>query len=459
MVMKRKLEIKPVQIIAISFLSLILVGTLLLALPSSLRDKTAPLSFVDALFTATSAVCVTGLIVKDTATYFSTFGHGVIITLVQLGGLGIMVFSSLFLIVLGRRFTLSRKKILAADSLLELSGPRYFRRFIIFIVTSTFMIEIAASLVLFARWRTVLPYPPLKTFGISLFHCISAFCNAGFSLFSDSFTAFRGDFYTNAVIMLLVIVGGLGFIVLLDLTKTLFFKRRNHLFARLAVHTRLALVITVCLLVFGMAMIWILEGGYLFKTYAFSERLLASCFQSVTARTAGFNSIDIGALREPTSFFLMGLMFIGASPGGTGGGVKTTTLGVLILFFIALLRRKPQAVFLKRAISRHTFYKAACIFAGAIVWNAAAVLVLMVSERHSGIRGDYFLRCAFEVVSAFGTVGLTTGITPLLSPLGKCVIILTMFLGRIGPLSLALVVAADDTSAAIRYPKEKIAVG
>ncbi len=457
--MTKKLEIRPVQIITASFASIIFAGAILLMLPAAIAFRGSSISFIDAFFTATSAVCVTGLTVKDTAFYFSFLGKTIILSLIQIGGLGIMVFSTLFLVMLGRKFSLSRKKIIAADAVFELSGPRHFRRFILFIVTGTLLIEGIATVALYIRWRPLVPGPAIETAWISFFHCVSAFCNAGFSLFSDNLMGFRGDYYTNAVIAGLIIAGGLGFMTLRDIIKAFMRMPRKRFFSSLSVHTRLVVIVTVILIVVGAVAIWFLESNDAFAHFRFSEKLCASYFQSVSARTAGFNTVDIGALRNETNFFIMGLMFIGASSGGTGGGVKTTTIGILLVFLIALLRNRPQAILFKRAISRHTFYKAACIFAVALVWNAVAIFLLMLTERHSGIQGDYLLRCAFEVFSAFGTVGLSTGITPLLSPWGKLIIIATMFMGRIGPLGLALSIASEDHTSMIRYPKEKIAVG
>ncbi len=432
------MQIKPARIIIFSFLSVIAAGTLLLLLPVATSNN---VSFIDALFTATSATCVTGLIVQDTGSFFTPLGQGVIMLLFQLGGLGIMTFSTIFVLMLGRRITITGRKTLSlAFENVELDIKVLLKGIIIF----TLSIELLGA-ILFKL------YIPNVNFFSAFFHTISAFCNAGFSLFSTSFQGFRSLVNVNILMTSLIMIGGFGFLVLFDLIRWLkgkFLKKNS----RLTLHSKIVIIVSLMLIVVGMLALFVIEKDNLFIEYSFSGKLLSSYFQSVTARTAGFNTVDIGALQPSSKLVLSGLMFIGASPGSTGGGIKTVTFALIVLGLIALLRGSLQIRIAKRAIPMQSFEKAITIFVLGVVWIFFAATILSITD------GGDFLDLLFEVISAFGTVGLSCGVTSGLTTIGKLIIILTMFLGRIGPMTLAIALASRD-EADFKLPEENVMVG
>lgn len=452
-------RLNPTHILLLSFLGAIIVGTLLLSLPIATSpvvgeaSSDGTTSFVDALFTATSAVCVTGLTVKDTGTHFSLFGQIVIIALIQAGGLGILTFSTAFAVMLGRRLTI--KDNLVIQSALDSQKLTGLKALIKYILLLTISIESLGALILACHWMNLKDANFSSVIYRSIFHAVSAFCNAGFSLFSDSLGAFRNDMVVNLVITGLIILGGLGFFVLLDIPHLRFWRsdRWNRL-ARLSLQTKMVLLITFVLIFVGAISILALENHKVLEGLSLREKLLASYFQSVTARTAGFNTLRIGLLSNATLFLLVVLMFIGASPGSTGGGIKTITLGVLIATFRAMLKGKGEVVIFGKTIPRVAVRKAVIIFLLSLTLVALATFAMCIFEQDKP-----FLPILFEVVSAFGTVGLSCGLTASVSSISKLLLALTMFIGRVGPLTIALAIRLSEEGPVYKFPEERIMVG
>ena len=432
-------------------MGLIGAGAVLLWLPVSSAPGRS-ISFLDAIFTATSAVCVTGLIVVDVPNQFSTPGLVVLLLLIQLGGLGYMTISTVLATTLGRAVTLQER--LTLQEALNVQDLEGLVRFAGTVFKLTLAVELAGAAVLAVRWWGELGAGNALWFG--LFHSVSAFNNAGFSLFSDNLMRWRGDVTVNLVITSLIITGGIGFFVLSELARR---ARR----VRVSMHTKLVLTATAMLLVGGTVAILVLESGNprTLGGLAWGERLLAAWFQSVSARTAGFNTIDIGAMTAPALFVMMALMFIGASPGGTGGGVKTTTFGVTLAALWTTVRGGDEPVVFGRRLSRDTVARAFFISLIAfLALNAIAGMLLLTEGRD-------LLRTLFETTSAFGTVGLSMGdnasvvsLSAFFTPLGKMLTMAMMFMGRIGPLTLAFALARRATTQArIRYAEGKVLIG
>ena len=437
-------RLTPYQILVLGFATLIFVGALLLMTPQASATGQS-LSFIDALFTATSAVCVTGLVVVDTGTYFSLFGQLVIIFLIQAGGLGIVTMATLMALLMRRKINL-RERLIMQEALnhMTVSGVVRMTQYIILV---TLLIEFIGGTILAIRW-----YPELGAQGIyfGYWHAVSSFCNAGFDLFGNfgSVTRYVEDITVNLTISSLIILGGIGFTVIFDVWD-------NRRWKKFSLHTKLALVTTGFLLLFGTVVIFLLEinNPNTLQPLSMQGKLLGSYFQSVSTRTAGYNTVDIGQLHDATVFFMVILMFIGASPTSTGGGIKTTTFGVIIAAVWALITGKHDAELFKRRISQPLIYKAFSVIL------IAATLVIFVTMMMSITEKASFLQILFEVVSAFGTVGLTTGITPTLTEQGKIWIMLTMFAGRVGPVTLALALALRTKKGKVQYPEGKIIIG
>ncbi|SHK02421.1 TrkH family potassium uptake protein [Desulforamulus aeronauticus] len=434
----------PSRVLVTGFAAVILLGVFLLMLPISSASG-QPTGFLTALFTATSATCVTGLVVVDTGTYWSTFGHVVIISLIQVGGLGFMTMAVLFWLLMGRRVTL-RERLLIQESLnvIDLSGLIRLAKKVLLL---TLIIELVVALLLTLRFIPDFGYPT----GIwySLFHAISGFNNAGFDLMGGfrSLTGYVEDPIINFAISIDIILGGIGFTVMADLLQ---YRKRQ----RLSLHTKLALLVTAALLLVGTLVIFLLEFHNTLQPLSWSGKLWASWFQSVVPRTAGFNSLDLTALRPATLFFMVILMFIGASPGSTGGGIKTTTFALPGLAVFSLARGKEDAELFGRRIPKEQVYKGLAIILLAVSWVVLATLILDVVEKAD------FLRILFEVVSALATVGSTAGLTPTLSDTGRIVIIITMFLGRVGPLTVAYALSTRQRrKQQFRYAEERIIIG
>ncbi|MEN3190153.1 MAG: TrkH family potassium uptake protein [Atribacterota bacterium] len=419
------------------------MGTILLNLPAA-SSTGKSVGFINALFTATSATCVTGLIVLDTGKDFSTFGQLTILILLQCGGLGIMTMSTMFAFLMGKKISL-RQRLIMQESLNQFSIGGLVR-LAKYILIFTVIIEGVGATILFFCWQRF--YSPIKALYLGVFHSISAFCNAGFSLFSDSIMRYKGDLTINLTFMALIILGGIGFLVLLEL----FQYGKN---GTLSLHAKLALKISLILILIGFIGIYLIESNnpFTLSNLNLSEKIYGSIFQSVTARTAGFNTIHIGSMLNPTLFLIIILMFIGASPGSTGGGVKTTTFGLLILYVWSSLTGKEGINLFKRRVSPDIIPKALTVI------TLSLALVITMTILLSYVEGKDFIKILFEVVSAFGTVGLSTGITPSLSVAGKIIIIITMFSGRVGPLGLALSLIKKREPEVIKYPEEKVMVG
>lgn len=447
-------EFHPAQILVASFVSVIIAGTLLLKLPGMVVGE--PLTLMDALFTATSAVCVTGLIVVDTATKFTFPGQMVILVLLQTGGLGIMTFSVLFTMMAGKSISF-RERVMLQDSFAH-SPVKDIKSLLLSIVKLTFLIELAGAIILFIAWKD--DFPLGFAIFTSLFHSVSAFCNAGFSLFSTSLVPYKNDYVVTLTVALLIIAGGLGFLVLMDI-KYLFFGKEEKR-RRLTLHSKLVLSVSVLLIVLGMVLFFLMEKNVSLKGNGFTGSIVASFFQSVTARTAGFNTVDFSLLAPETLFLVIILMFIGASPGSTGGGVKTTTLGVLAALMKSRFTGREKVSLFKRTIPEDVVARSLIILVSSFIVVILFVMILLVSESGEMAfmeRRGRFIDILFEAVSAFGTVGLSTGLTSALSDGGKMAVTLLMFIGRLGPLTIALAIGKKYAQGKFQYSEERVMTG
>jgi trk system potassium uptake protein len=453
----KKYKLQPAQIIVASFFTFILLGTIFLSLPLSVVSGQR-LSFIDSLFTATSATCVTGLVVQDTGTFFSSFGRLVIMLLMQVGGLGIMTFSTMFAILLGRRLSISENiTIKSALSQTKIEG---LSKLVFYIIIFTFSMELIGAILLYYRWLHVFDWGHIATMEKAVFHSVSAFCNAGFSLFPTSLMIFAKDWFTVTVISLLIVVGGLGFIVFMDIPKLTFWKKdRRLIWSRISLQSKIVLVVTIVLIVAGALGVYAFEKDFALRGMHTQEKIVSSVFTAITPRTAGFNILDTACLRPVTLFMIIILMFIGASPGSTGGGIKTVTFGILIASFYSMFRNRDRTVIFRKTIPKDTYRRAGVVVFLALGVVIVATFLLSATESAPAHSSHFFLSVLFESTSAFGTVGLSTGITPGLTMFGKLIIICTMFIGRVGPLTLALAIAMKTEQIEYRYPEEKLMVG
>lgn len=445
------LSLKPAQMMIATFAFAIGVGTVLLMLPVAAVSG-ARTCLTDALFTATSATCVTGLAVKDTGSYFSVFGQTVILALIQIGGLGIMTFSVSLALLMGKRINMKQEAMMS--DILDESSLVRVKSMVSYIFKMTLIFESAGAVLLFVTWlgRTG---SVLNTFYAAVFHSVSAFCNAGFSTFSGSLTGFREDAATNFVICALIIAGGLGFTVIKDLHG--YFrpspgssrKRGN----KLKVHTKTVILMSCALIVLGALTFYFLEKDALFANMGFKGKVLSSIFQSVTARTAGFNTCSISGLSGASVLMMMILMFIGGSPGSTAGGVKTTTVSVLLSTIISEFRGKSNAEMFKSTVPFDVIKKAMIIFSVSGILVVVFGVLLLVTERKS------LPSVMFETVSAFGTVGLSADLTETLSRKGKILVTVLMFIGRLGPLTVGYAFLKRHAHPKYEYASESVAIG
>jgi trk system potassium uptake protein TrkH len=436
----------------VSFAGLILVGTLgFFFLPGLYAG--ASLSWVDALFMATSAVCVTGLTVVDPGTSLTPFGQVWLLLFIQLGGLGILSLTALAVARLGR----------ASLSLEEAGGGgpvplRWVdeRALLRTVVAVTFAVEAVGAVALWVTWRGT--FGDVGALWPAVFHAVSAFCNAGFSLFPDSLASLRTSPVTLGVVAGLVVVGGLGFVVLEDLRA-----RARGRTPRLSVHTRLVLATTAVLLAAGWAYFLAFEWSNQLAGLPVLDKATNAFFMAVTPRTAGFNTVDYALLTNPSFFFTILLMLVGGSPGGTAGGLKTTTMATLLLALWTRVRGRTDVTAFRRSLPRETVGRAASLAVGGLVFLAAMVLLLLMTEAGGGGYVDRaaFLDLVFEAHSAFGTVGLSTGITPAISSAGKLILVALMFAGRVGPAALvaAMISAAGRRRQAYRFGREDVMIG
>lgn len=446
---RRKFRFSPAQVLVIGFASIILVGTILLSLPVSVPEDRSP-EIIDSLFTATSAVCVTGLIVANTGDDFSPFGQMVILILLQIGGLGYMTMATLTALFVGKRITL-RDRVIMQEALNQFN-LRGLVRFTLYIVKVTLLFEIVGAIILSFYWMG--KFPVVKAIYYGIFHSVSAFCNAGFSLFSTNLGAFTTDPVVTLVVSSLFIIGGIGYIVISDLYM---YRKTKHLL----IHTKFALTITGILILLGTVLIFVLERNNpaTLGNLSLPHKILSSYFHSVTARTAGFNTLNIASFTIPALFLVVIFMFVGASPGGTGGGIKTTTFGVVISDIWATLRGKREVNIFKRRLGKDIIRKSFTVLFLGIGLIVLVTMLLLIIEKKE------LIRILFEVVSAFGTVGLSAAkgislsLSSTFSAAGKLLIIITMFVGRLGPLTLGVAVIQAEDKTRYKYAEERVLIG
>ena len=436
----------PARFILMSFGSAIVVGSSLLLLPKSHIIALTPL---DAVFTATSAVCVTGLIVVDTATAFTRTGQIIILGLIQVGGLGIMTVTAFFSLLVGQRMS-GREQVLLGD-MLNTDRLAKLGSVLKVVFLTTLGIETCGAILLYFSWQR--SFPAHQAIYFSLFHAVSAFCNAGFSTFSDSLMQFAGHVRINLIVCGLIVLGGIGFGTLSNFGAFIPRKSSRDKAVHLSVQTKLILIMTAALFVFGLLMFLALENSSTLKELSFPKKLLAAIFQSVTFRTAGFNTVNFSALTDSTLMFAIPLMFIGAAPGSTGGGLKITTIAILLSTVFAIARGRSRVEMFRRSIPTVVFYQTIVVVTLYLVVGLSVSFLLTLTESRRPIE------LVFETISALGTVGVSTGVTPGLSPLGRILIIGTMFLGRIGPFTLALAIGERQQSERYRYPEERVQIG
>ncbi|MBT2760218.1 TrkH family potassium uptake protein [Paenibacillus sp. ISL-20] len=442
-------QMTPPKFLALGFASITLIGTFLLKLPIATADGSST-SIVDALFTAVSAISVTGLTVVDTGTHWSMFGQIVMLMLVQLGGLGFMTSATWIALMFNRRISLRERMILqAAMGQYQIQGiVDLIRRVLVYAL----IIEGAGALLLTLRFSAIMPLSDAAYFGI--FQSISIFNNAGFDLFGQihgpfsGFATYVADPYVNIIIMCLIFLGGIGFIVIFDLIE--YPKCR-----KLSLHSKVVLTVTSLLIVIGAVMIFILERGnpQTLGPLSYPVKIMASLFQSITPRSGGVSTLDIANLEQSSQFFMILLMFIGAAPGSTGGGIKVTTFAVLIGAVVTMIQGKRDVVLYRNRISQALVYRSITLTILSLLLLVGASMFLSVTE------SGEFLRILFEAVSAFGTAGLSMGLTTELSGVGKVTIALLMFLGRLGPLTLAYALSRKNNKELYRHPEGRITIG
>lgn len=430
--------------LGMSFLIVILIGATLLSLPIASVDGNS-VGFVNAFFTASSATAVTGLVVANTATQWTMFGKVVIITLIQIGGLGTITLFSIATVLLGRKISLQQRLLVKEQ--LNITSMSGIVKWVIYVTKITFLIEFTGALLL--SFSLIPKYGFITGVWYSIFHAISAFCNAGFDLFGDSIVSYSGDIYINMIICGLVILGGLGFLVYMDIYNA-------GSFRKLKVHSKVVITVSALLLFAGTIATLLIEynNSLSIGEFGFGHKVLASFFQSTVTRTAGFNSIDIGQVHDATAIIYIFLMFIGGSPASTAGGLKTTTFAVMVFSTIGMVRGEHDIVIFNRKIDKEVILRALAITIVCIS------LVITVTMAIAIVEHDRFdsLDILFETVSAFGTVGMSRGITPHLSDISKIILGFTMFIGRVGPTTIAVGLMKTKPSS-IKYASGKILVG
>lgn len=454
------LQADPAKVMVLSFAGIIFLGGVLLTFPRATTDGHGA-GIVDAMFTSTSATCVTGLATLNTIAdqladlsrqSFSPFGQVVILMLAQIGGLGIMTISAATVVIAGGRLGLRRTGLM--QSLLDEESTATLRAAVRQILVMTFTVEAIGAVMLFVRFDSA-DIDTGTALWRAVFTSISAFCNAGFSVFGDSLTTFVGDTWVNGVVAGLIIVGGLGFATVVTLTARRTWRAGPvGAWRRLPLHSRLVVVTTLALIGFGTVSWFFFEYDHSLAGLSVHDKVVASFFQSVSLRTAGFNTVDVGTISRVTLIFSCILMFIGASPGSTGGGVKTTTFAVLLMSIRASIRSQANIEVGRRSISHAVVNRAVSIVVIALLVAVLGLVLLLITQ--PDLPFDQLL---FEVVSALGTVGLSMGATPHLDDVGKFIIIVVMFIGRVGPLTIALAVGSRQTAGRIRYPEGRVIVG
>jgi len=441
---------RPIALLAVSFAALAVAGTALLLLPAATTDAQG-LSLVDAFFTAASAACVTGLTVIDIGSALTRFGQAVVLVLFQLGGIGIMTFYAGLASALGVKLTIAQRKSLT----MTVEQPKGFElaHTLRYVLILTIIAELAGTALLYPRMAARFPTTGEALFAAA-FHSVSAFCNAGFGLFSDSLIGFQSDVVVNLTVIGLIVLGGIGFSVAHELISRRALRRSlRSTWRGITTHSRLALAATGILILVAALAFFLFEHFNALAGLPIGTKVLASVFQAVTPRTAGFNTVSLSSLQPVTILCWVLLMFIGASPGGTGGGIKTTTAAVLLLSVRSQFGGRSEVEYAGRTIPRTTVFRAAAV----LVLSALALLIafgtLLTTENQP------FPALLFETASAFGTVGLSTGITPLLTGAGKLVLTALMYVGRIGPLTFVLAMRARERTSPVAYPAAQIMVG
>ncbi|BBM47389.1 TrkH family potassium uptake protein [Leptotrichia wadei] len=446
MFLKNK-SFSPYMTILLSFMVVTILGGILLSLPISMRYGKS-VKLIDGFFIATSAICVTGLSSIDIGSVYNIFGQMVILVLIQLGGLGVITFTSVIIIMISKKIGYYTKKIVQED--INIDTTFKIEEYVKKVIFSVIIIEFIGTVILFFEF--IKKFGFLKAVYYSFFHSVSAFCNAGFSLFSDNLYGFKNSFIINMTIPLLIFLGGIGFSTILNCYNVLRKKEK-----RLTSTTKLSIKISIFLVIIGMVVMFILEysNKSTIGNLSFGQKLEASFFQSVTTRTAGFNTISILGLKRSTSLLFVILMFIGASPGSTGGGIKTTTIGLIILGTLAILKNKDTIEYDKRSVSWRIYSKAITVLFISLIYTTICVFLLILFERNKNL-----LDLVFEVFSAFGTVGLSRNLTPSLADISKFILIVTMFVGRVGPLTIALALSKSNLKKGrYTYPQENILIG
>jgi trk system potassium uptake protein TrkH len=443
-------HLSPTRIFVLSFAAVILAGGILLWLPFSATK--GHLRFVDALFSSTSAVCVTGLVVIDIGKDLSTLGQVITILLFQIGGLGIITFSTVFFVLMGRGISFKGREIVQSTFL---HTPR--RDFIAIakmVLWFTFIIESLGTVFLFIRFS--MDFPPGTALYHAIYNAISAFNNCGYSLFSDNLMGYQGDLIVNLAIMGLIVHGGIGFIVQYEVLSWL-----RGVQKKLSVHAKIVLITTTVLILSGAFLFYLFERNHIIKDVPALTKILASFFQSVTPRTAGFNTVDIGSLTNATILLMLVLMFIGASPGSTGGGVKTTSAALLVMLIWNRLKGNLDLNIFNRTIPREIVSRSiSIIFASAFsIAIVTSVLLIAGGGKLPTESRHFFVEYLFDTVSAFGTVGLSMGVTPKLNDIQKYALILMMFAGRVGPLTLAFSLSRSIGGRSLIYAEEGVMVG
>lgn len=437
-----RFKLNPPRILALGFMLLIIIGALLLNLPIASQNGES-IGFINALFTSASAVCVTGLVVVNTATHWTLFGQTVIILLIQMGGLGIMTMATIVAMISGRKISLKERLVIKEQLNQEtLSGLVKLTKYVIYL---TLFIEGIGAL--FLSIKFIPQFGLIKGIWFSVFHAVSAFCNAGFDITGNSLMDYNNSVLVMLTVASLIVLGGIGFGVILDVV-------RNRKWRKLSLHSKLAISFTVFLIFFGTIIFYILESNnpLTMQEFTFKEKTLASLFASITPRTAGFNSIDVAGMNQSSTLLTIILMFIGGSPGSTAGGVKTVTMLVLIISTISIIKGERDVEVFKRRIPYETIFKSIAIIMIGIALVFFVTFILTLTEDQE------FLNILFETTSAFGTVGLSRGITPELSNAGKLILTLTMYSGRVGPLTLAFAVGYKEEHKRFRYAEGNITV-
>jgi trk system potassium uptake protein TrkH len=444
-------HLSPPRIFVLSFASVIVTGAILLWLSFSTTKE--PLRFLDALFTSTSAVCVTGLVVIDLGQDLTTVGQVITIFLFQIGGLGIITFSTIFFILMGRGLSFKGREIV--QSTLLHTPTRDFFRILKSVLWFTFFFEFLGTLLLFIRFSK--DFSLGRAFYQALYHAISAFNNCGYSLFSDSLVRYQGDWIVNLTVIGLLVIGGIGFIVQYEV-----FARLRGIQKRLSVHTRIVVLTSIILIVTGALLFYIIERNHIMKGIPIQTKILTSFFQSVTPRTCGFNTVNIGLLANETILILIILMFVGASPGSTGGGIKTTSVALLFLMMWNRIKGNEEVNVFNRTIPREIVGRTISIIFASAFSVSLVTSILLLSGGGSVAASEsrhFFVEYLFETVSAFGTVGLSMGITPKMNDIQKYAIILMMFAGRVGPLTFAFSLSRGTGKRSVTYSEEGVMVG